>query len=224
MSGEAMRVDQVMTTDVVSARPDTPLKEVARTLAERSISAMPVLDEQGRPIGIVSERDLLPRGHETPAAQGLFARLRGKPASRPAARVAADVMSSPAITIEPFWSIPGAAAIMRDRGVKRLVVTRQDRAIGIVSRGDIIRAVARDDAEVKREVRDLIAFHQGLWSDSLPVDVSVVDGETTLRGTVERSSMAEMLPKLVERIPGVLNVSSELTWQDDDRSPAGVRM
>jgi len=220
-----MRVAQIMTTDVVSARPNTPLKDIARTLAERSISAMPVLDEDGRAIGIVSERDLLPRGHEDPAPPGLFARLRGKPKDRrPPAHVAADVMSSPAITIEPFWSIPGAAAIMRDREVKRLLITRQERVIGIVSRGDIIRAIARDDTEVLQEVRDLIAFHQGLWSDSLPVDVSVIEGETTLRGVVERRSMAEMLPALVERIPGVLNVSSELTWQDDDRSPAGSRM
>jgi len=220
-----MRVDQIMSTDVVSARPDTPLKDVARMLAEHSISAMPVLDQEGRPIGIVSERDLLPPGHEEPAPRGLLARLRGRPAGRPpAARVAADVMSSPVITIEPFWSIPGAAAMMRDRGVKRLVVIRHERAIGIVSRGDVIRAVARDDAEVLCEVRDLIAFHQGLWSDSLPVEVTVVNGEATLRGMVERRSMAEMLPRLIERIPGVLNVSSELTWQDDDRSPAVSRI
>ena len=220
-----MRVAQIMTTDVVSARPDTPLKDIARTLAERSISAVPVLDEQGRAIGIVSERDLLPHGHEEPAPRGLLARLRGKSNEhRPAARIAADVMSSPAIAIEPFWSIPGAAAMMRDRDVKRLLVIRHERVIGIVSRGDVIRAIARDDAEVQREVRDLIAFHQGLWSDSLPVDISVVEGEATLRGTVERRSMAETLPALVGRIPGVLNVSSDLTWQDDDRAAAGSRM
>lgn len=220
-----MRVEQIMTTDVVSARAETPLKDIARMLSERSISALPVLDEDGRPIGIVSERDLLPRGHREPAPRGLLARLRGTPAERPpGAHVAADVMSSPVITIEPFWSIPGAAAIMRDRDVKRLVVVRQERAIGIISRGDMIRAVARDDAEVKREVDDLIAFHQGLWSDSLPVETSVVNGETTLRGTVERRSIAEMLPGLIERIPGVINVSSELTWEDDDRSPAASRM
>lgn len=220
-----MRVAQIMTTEVVSARPDTPLKDVARTLAEHSISALPVLDKHGHPIGIVSERDLLPPGHEEPASPGLLARLRGRRNEpRPAPHVAADVMSSPAITIEPFWSIPGAAAIMRDRDVKRLLVVRQGLVIGVVSRGDIICAVARDDAEVQREVRELIAFHQGLWSDSLPVDVTVVEGETTLTGTVERRSMAEMLPRLIERIPGVLSVSSELTWQDDDRTAAGSRM
>jgi CBS domain-containing protein len=219
-----MRVEHVMTTDVVSARADTPLKDIARMLAERSISALPVLDAQEQPIGIVSERDLLPRGHEEAPPRGLLARLRSKPVNAPVAHVAADVMSSPVITIEPFWSIPGAAAIMRDRDVKRLVVTRQDRVIGIVSRADLIRAIARDDAEVEREVADLIAFHQGLWSDTLPVEVSVSNGETTLRGSVERRSMADMLPALVERIPGVLNVSSELTWQDDDRTPAAGRM
>lgn len=220
-----MRVEQIMTTDVVSARPDTPLKDIARTLTERSISALPVLDEHGRLLGIVSEQDLLPRAHEAPARQGLVARLRGKPNGHPpTAHVAADVMSSPVIAIEPFCSIPGAAAMMRNRGVKRLPIIRQERVVGIVSRGDVIRAVARDDAEVRREVRDLIAFHQGLWSDPLPVDVSVVDGETTLRGVVERRTMAETLPTLIERIPGVLNLSSELTWQDDDRFAAGNHM
>ncbi len=216
-----MRVEQIMTTDVAFARPDTPLKDVARTMAERSISGLPVLDDERRLLGIVSERDLLPRGHDEPVRPGLLARLRGRPddESLPA-RVAADVMSSPVIAIEPFWSIPGAAAMMRDHGVKRLPVIRRDRVVGIVSRGDIIRAIARDDAEVQRDVRDLVEFHQGLWSDRLPVDVSVVEGEATLRGEVERRSMAETLPELVGRIPGVLTVKSELTWQNDDRSAA----
>jgi CBS domain-containing protein len=122
------------------------------------------------------------------------------------------------VTVEPFWSIPGAAALMRDYHVKRLPVVRRGRVVGIVSRADIVRAIARTDAEIRQEVRDLIAFHQGLWSDSLAVDVSIVDGETTLTGEVQRRSMAQTLPELIARIPGVLNVRSELTWRDDDLS------
>ncbi len=162
-----MRVEQIMTTDVAFVRPDTPLKDVARMLADRSISGLPVVDDERRLVGIVSERDLLPRGPAEPARPGMLARLRGKPAGDPpVTRVAADVMSSPAIAIEPFWSIPGAAAMMRDHGVKRLPVIRGDRLVGIVSRADIVRAIARDDAEVQHDVRELVAFHQGLWSDS----------------------------------------------------------
>jgi CBS domain-containing protein len=126
-------------------------------------------------------------------------------------------MTSPAVTVEPFWSIPGTAAIMSTHGVKRLPVIRREQLVGIVSRGDIVRAIARDDDQVRVEALDLVKFHQQLWSDPLPVDVSVVDGETTLTGAVERRTMADMLPELVGRIPGVINVRSELTWQDDDR-------
>jgi CBS domain-containing protein len=212
-----MRVENIMTTDVATARPDTPLKDVARTLVERSISGLPVVDGKGRLLGVVSERDLLPSRHEEPHRPGLLSRLRGHSnGERPTAHVAADVMTAPAIAIEPFWSIPGAAAMMRDHGVKRLPVIRQGRVIGIVSRADVVRAIARTDAEVCREVRDLVAFHQGLWSDPLPVEVTVVNGETTLTGEVERRSMAKTLPELVGRIAGVITVSSLLTWRDDD--------
>lgn len=214
-----MRVEQIMTTDVATARPDTPLKEVARTLAEHSISGLPVVDAEGELVGIVSEHDLLPGSPEEPDHPGLMRRLHLRSnGTRPPARVAADVMSSPVVSIEPYWSIPGAAAIMRDNEVKRLPVVRQGRVVGIVSRADVIRAIARNDSEIQREVREVIAFHQGLWSETQPVEVIVADGETTLRGEARRRSLAESLPALVSRVAGVLNVTSELTWREDDLS------
>ncbi len=213
-----MRVENIMSTEVATARPDTPLKDVARTLVERSISGLPVVDGDGRLLGVVSESDLLPDAHAQRQRPGLLARLRRPPgAEPPPARLAADVMSAPAVAVEPFWSIPGAASLMSTHGVRRLPVTRHGRVVGIVSRADVVRAIARTDAEIQQEVRDLVAFHQGLWSDPLPVDVSVTDGEATLAGEVERRTMAETLPELVGRIPGVLNVRDELTWRDDDR-------
>jgi CBS domain-containing protein len=212
-----MRIEQIMTTDVATISPDASLKDVARTLAGREVSGLPVVDDDGRLVGIVSERDLFPRKAAQPRG-GLLSRLLGRTdGARPPARVAADVMSTPAVAIEPFWSIPGAAAMMRDHGVKRLpVIDDGGRLVGIVSLADVVRAVVRADSEVQREARRLVDFHRGLSDDAPPVDVTVIDGEATLSGELERRSMAEMLRDLVGRIPGVLVVSSSFTWRNDD--------
>jgi CBS domain-containing protein len=218
-----MRVEDIMTTDVATVRPYTPLKDVAHTLVDRAISGMPVVIDDGRVVGVISETDLLPHEPAPQRRHGLLAWLleRGDSAElRLPARVADDVMSRPAVTVEPFWSTAGAAALMLERGVKRLPVVRAGRLVGIITRADLVRAFARNDAEVQQDVRDLVAFQQALWSDAQPVEVAVAAGETTLRGQVERRSVAETLPMLIGKVAGVVNVRSELTWLEDDRYAA----
>ena len=217
-----MRVEDIMTTEVASARPDTPLKDVARTLAERSISGCLSLDADGRLLGRhLGGRPVPRRTCASRIAPDSSPDYSGAGTSTRPPRVAADAMSAPAVTVEPFWSIPGAAALMRDHRVKRLPVVRRGRVVGMVSRADIVRAIARTDAEIQQEVRDLIAFHQGLWSDSLPVDVSLVDGETTLTGEVQRRSMAGTLPELIGEHPR----RAQRAFRADvaRRRPAGIR-
>jgi CBS domain-containing protein len=218
-----MRVEDIMSTEVTVARPDMSLKEAARLLVEHGVSGLPVVSDAGEVVGVISETDLLPHSADPPRRRRALARLLerdGRAALDSPARVVADAMSAPAITVEAFWTIPGAAHVIRERGIKRLPVVRAGRLVGILSRADIVRAFARSDDDIEREVRELVDFQRALWSDGLSVDVAVHRGEVTLSGGVERRSLAATLPALAERVPGVVAVASQLSWEDDDREPS----
>jgi CBS domain-containing protein len=179
-----------------------------------------VVGQGGEVLGVISESDLLPRSADGPPRRRALAWLLDRDAHAvpdEPRRVVADAMSTPAITLEGFWTIPGAAHVMRERGVKRLPVVRGSRLVGIVSRADIVRAFARSDGEIERDVRELIDFQRALWSDELRVDIAVDGGEVDLSGAVERRTVADSLPALVARIPGVVTVGSHVSWRDDDR-------
>jgi CBS domain-containing protein len=217
-----MRVEEIMSTEVAVARPDMSLKEAARLLVERGISGLPVVTGSDTVVGVISEGDLLPRSGERPSRRALAWLLDrdGRAAPEPPARLVADAMSAPAITVEPFWTVPGAARLMRHRGVKRLPVVRAGHLVGVVSRADIVRAFARSDEEIEREVRILVDTQRALWSDELAVDVAVAAGEVTLSGALERRSLAGTLAAPAGPVPGVIAVASQLRWQDDDREPS----
>ena len=215
-----MRVQDVMTRDVATVAPDTSLKDVARELVARGISGVPVVDANGRVVGVVSEADVLAKEQREPAENGgALARLvhRPNPGARTKldARVAREAMTSPAITIEPFWTIPSAAQIMLDRSINRLPVVHDGRLVGIVTRADLVRAFARSDEETAREIREQIALQEALWLEDGTIEVQVQAGETTLTGSVRRRGDAEILPQIVAKVPGVVTVHSNLTWSGD---------
>jgi CBS domain-containing protein len=146
---QAPKVCDVMTTTVVAVRERATYKEIADALAEFGVGAVPVLDEDDRVVGLVSEADVLPKvefaGDEP--RPPLFARLRRRRArAKPAGDTAGALMTSPAITIGPDSSIMDAARLMEDARVKRLpVVGDEGRLAGIVTRRDLLRAFLRLD-------------------------------------------------------------------------------
>jgi CBS domain-containing protein len=215
-----MRVQDVMTRDVATVAPGASLKDVARALVARGISGLPVVGEDGEVVGVVSEADVLAKERPAPEEGGALARLmhRADPGAeaKGAARTAGEAMTSPAITIEAFWTIPTAAQIMLEHGVNRLPVVRQGRLVGIVTRADLVRAFARTDEEIAREINEQVALHEALWLENGALDVQVHAGDTTIAGSVRTRTEAEILPKLVARVPGVVSVRSELTWTDDE--------
>ncbi len=215
-----MRVQEVMTRDVTTVAPGASLKDVARALVARGISGLPVVGDDGEVVGVVSEADVLAKERPEPEEPGPLARLvaRRDPeaAAKAAARTAGEAMTSPAITIEPFWTIPSAAQIMLEHGVNRLPVVHQGRLVGIVTRADLVRAFARTDEEIAREISEQVSLHEALGLENGTIDVQVRNGETTLAGSVRRRTEADILPKLVAKVPGVVTVRSELTWTEDD--------
>lgn len=216
-----MRVRDTMTVDVATVTPSTPLKDAARLLVERRISGVPVVDG-GTVVGVLSEADVLEkeRGGRLPQRRGALARLLDRNGSpeplKLEARTVGDAMSSPAITVEPEWTIPSAAERMLESGINRLPVVRQGRLVGIVTRADLVRAFARSDEQIETDVREEIAFQKGLWLDDSPIEIQVDQGETVLSGRVRLRSQADALPKVVARVPGVVTVRAHLQWSEDD--------
>ena len=214
-----MRVEHLMTTDVVTVSPETTLKEVAAILADRGISGLPVCDAAGHVVGVVSEADILRKEQGTEPERGsVLDRLLGRSdesVEKVAARTAGEAMTSPALTIGPGRPVAEAARLMTERRVNRLPVTSHDELVGIVTRADLVRAFSRPDEEIEREIREDVLLHT-LWIEPSRLTIAVEHGEVTLGGTVRTRTEAELAAAFVRRIPGVVAVQAELEWQVDD--------
>jgi CBS domain-containing protein len=215
-----MKVKALMTRDVVTVMPQTSLKQVARLLAKHGISGMPVRDRDGIVVGVVTEADiLLKEVGLRPGRGGPLAWLVDgsdiTKTRKSLARTAGEAMSSPPITTSPWRTVSEAARLMLDRRVNRLPVLDGTRLVGILSRGDLVRAFKRDDEDIEREICEE-AIGESLWISRDDVAVGVRNGEVTLRGRVKARSDAGLLVAFVSTVPGVVGVRSELVWETDD--------
>jgi CBS domain-containing protein len=208
-----------MTADVASVLVDTPYAEVVAALANRKVSALPVLDGFHRVVGVVSEADLLHKvefiGEDTDVR---FFEWGTKKVNRAKANAttAGDLMTSPAVTVQPGVSLVIAAKRMEDEHIKRLpVLDEMGRLIGIVSRRDLLKMYLRPDHEVRDEVIEGV-LRTLLSIDPLTVQVEVVDGVVTLIGEVDRKSTAQIAAHVTKRVPGVVQVVDRLAWNYDD--------
>jgi CBS domain-containing protein len=215
------RVRDVMTTDVVTASVDTPVAKLVDLMSSNRISAVPVLGDDDRVVGIVSQADLLPRV----AATGAGARPRRRRTAAKAAAISArDLMSAPALSIAPDELLSAAAKQMQAKNVKRLLVTGgSGQLLGIVSRADLLRLYERPDTAVGRDVIDQV-LRRALWIDSSQVQVRVVAGVVTLTGDVGRRSTAVIAVRLTGQVPGVVAVVDELRYDFDDTALARSRV
>ena len=214
-----MKVSDVMTTAVVTVGSETPLRDVAALLTERRISGLPVVDE-GRVVGVVSEGDILAKERGRVAERrGLFGVLlddRATAELKLEARTAGTAMTSPALTIAPNRPVAEAAGTMVDEGVNRLpVVDAEGTLLGIVTRADLVRAFVRTDDELAEDIREGVLL-KALWITPGNVNVVVNEGVVRLSGEVENRATAEMLPDFVQRVPGVVAVRSDVTWEDEN--------
>jgi CBS domain-containing protein len=213
-----LTVADVMTSDVLTARTAMPLKELARVLAEHHVSALPVLDVDDRVVGVVSERDvLLKQAHQIPRRPHWWeAPRRRDEIERAAGDTVGHVMTTRAVTVGPDATLAQAARLLADHDVKRLpVVDAHGTLVGIVSRGDLMKAFLRTDEQIRRDVIEEVFVHL-LWADPTTVEVTVQDGIVTLAGTVEERSTAEAAERLVRRLDGVVDVIRHLEHRIDD--------
>ena len=217
MSGQ--RVRDVMSSEVVVVSPDAGYKHIVDVLADFKVSAVPVVDEHGSVVGVVSEADLLRKVELGPDAPvRLFeGRARRDSRSKATGETARDLMSRPVVTISPSASISAAARLMEQHHVRRLPVVEEDtgRLVGIVARRDLLRPYLRPDDEIRDDVATRV-IRDSLWIDPSEIEVVVNDGRVVLRGRVDRRTTAAIAVRLTQALDGVVAVQDELTWEFDD--------
>ncbi|GLW14809.1 CBS domain-containing protein [Streptomyces kronopolitis] len=192
-------VADLMTPHAVVAQRGTTFKEIARLLDDYEITAVPVLGDDEEVVGVVSEADLLRRQ---------IAKL--------GATTAEAIMTSPAVTARPAWSVVEAAKLMEQKKVKRLpVVDDAGRLIGVISRSDLVRLFLRRDRAIQEEVlEEVLTRTLGVSPSTVTVDVS--NGSVTLTGTLERTSLVPIAVRMCEGVDGVVEVIDRLTAERDD--------
>lgn len=213
----------VMTTDVVSIGPDKPVPEIAEILYTRRISGVPVLDADGRVIGIVSEGDLI--GHAAIVGEqhrswwlSLFTdeSVTARDYAKAHGRTARDVMTTDVVTVEGTATLAEIAGLLHRHGIKRVPVVQGGRLVGIVTRGNLLRGFATLKTKPPSSVDDQTIHDQLMrelkgqpWAHVL--DVKVENGVVQLYGTVQTGDERRALRIAAENVPGVKRVEDHLT-------------
>jgi CBS domain-containing protein len=210
-----VKVTEIMSQPVVTVTPATGIKTAAELLVEHGISALPVVDSAGQLVGIVSEADLIPiearpdpRSQATPLG----------PTAGSTPRNVADVMTRDVVVVTTQSEVAEAAKIMLRRDVKRVPVLSGRRVVGIVSRRDLVKVIARTDARIEAEVNSRLA-ELGLATAS---NVRVTDGVAMV--PVDREeTVRRLVESAILQVAGVLEVRFVGTAPSVDRDTRSRR-
>jgi CBS domain-containing protein len=209
----------LMTPDVLSVPPGTPILALAHMMAERHISAVPVLSAEGALLGLVSEADLIRRlADEEEKAPSWFAGLFADPVAqaeryaRAHGAKAADVMTTEIVSVAPEDSAARVARTMEEKGVRRVLVVKDGKLQGIVSRADLLRALVAppgpagggSDEQIRRAV--VAAMRNEPWVDTFHTVVEVKGGVVEIHGFSRSAAVQRALRVLAEGVAGVKEV------------------
>ncbi|MER6083929.1 CBS domain-containing protein [Streptomyces sp. NPDC001833] len=223
MHGTPHIVSDVMTQTVVSVGPRAPFKELVRLMRDWQVSALPVVEGEGRVVGVVSEADLLHKEELRDGATDPQARLRRIADLTKAGAVTAEaLMTSPALTTRPDATLAEAARTMARAKVKRLpVVDELGLLQGVVSRADLLKVFLRGDEEIAEEVRrEVVSYLFPPPSSVLHVDVR--EGVVKLVGRIRDTALVPVAARLVRAVEGVVDVEFELSAdRPEEASGAG---
>lgn len=219
-----MLAQDIMTTNVATVTPKTPVAEIAKLLLDRHISAVPVVDESGSLKGIVSEGDLMRRPESGTEAhhswwlaflalpdedQRRFVKTHGQ--------YAEDVMTRNVATVPPDCPLPEIATLLEDRRIKRAPVVENGKLVGIVSRADLLRGVAAsapmpapsaDDRALRQAVQKAVEQHAGL--DNAFIGTTVTGGVARLWGIAQTQAAKDAARVAAENVPGVKSVEDRI--------------
>lgn len=227
-----MQAQDVMTTDVVSVSRESSVRHIARTMLRHRISAVPVIDDADRLVGIVSEGDLIQRRELGARRTSWWLGLLDLPDAaaldyvKSSGNRAQDVMTANVITVEPDTPLSQIAALLEKEQIKRVPVLKQGRVVGIVSRADLLHAIitASEDQTafgdqplrlaIVTRLRDEAGFRDG------ELDVTVSDGVVHLWGSVRSEARKQAASVAVSTVRGVRGLVDHTRVEDTD----GVRV
>ncbi len=213
-----MNVGDVMSHEIMTITEDAPLKEAATVMVKSGVSGLPVISDDRKVIGIVTEADFV-----TAEADRAWGRQRRRlltnflgDSKPPQARTVGDVMTRDPHTIDSASTVTEAARMMTDHRVKRLPVVLPDNTLcGIISRADVMGVFARPDGALSDEIANDVAVGV-LGLEPGDVSVQVDDGIASISGHVPSRSDSRILVELATRVEGVVSVESSVTWDHDD--------
>ena len=224
-----MKVKDVMTSPVISIEPETPVLQAVRIMLQRRISGLPVIDKDGRLAGMVTEGDFLrraetgterrrPRWLEYLVGPGRLA----DEYTHSHGRKVSEIMTADPVTVTEETSLEEVVKLMEKRQIKRLPVVRGEEVVGIISRANLVHALAG----MAREVKPVAAGDQGIrdrllaelakqpWAPVALIDVIVKDGIVDLWGTITDERERQAIIVAAENVPGVKRVNDHLAWVD----------
>ncbi len=213
-------VQEIMTTRVIWVKKDATFREMAVALGEHRVSAFPVVDDDHKVIGVVSEADMLAK--EAMAEPGVVAELLHHSDVRKAEGVTVgSLMTHQVVTVSPDDSIEQAARMMHFLKVRQLpVVNAGGELVGIVSRSDLLSVFDRPDEDIRKDIVDTMLLHEFLV-DPRQFRVTVESGVVTLEGTPETAALGRALVRKARHVPGVVAVRDRLAYSDDYPVVAG---
>lgn len=220
-----MRAEEIMTRDVAVLRPETPIVEAARLFAERGISGAPVVDAEGRLVGVVSESDLMHRiaaaGARPPGwLGGIFAdaAAQAREYARAHGRSVQDVMTTDPLSLGPDVPVERVARLLEEKGIRRVPIVAAGRLLGVVSRADLLKAVLAasgttaaatiTDAAIRQELTRRL--REQPWVDRHFLHASVSGGRVHFTGFARNAAVGQGLRALAEGVPGVREVTLDL--------------
>ena len=222
-----MNASDVMTRDLLSVRPGATVAEAIRTMLDNKISGLPVIDEAGRLVGILTEGDLLRRGEtgtERQRARWLEilmgpGRLAGEYVRTHGRRVE-GIMTRDLVSVTPDTPLREVVELMERRRIKRVPVLDGDLPVGILSRADLLRALAgaleekpappTSDEEIRERI--LVELAKAAWVPRDGVAITVENGVVDLNGVILDEKERAALRVAAENVPGVRTVEDHLVW------------
>lgn len=221
-----MKVRDVMTPDVIVIGPDAPIHKAARLMVDHGVSALPVVDEDGAVVGILSEADLIVRqqGRERKSWWKLFfedAEALAREYQKKVGTLVGDVMTRDVISAPPELSIEAAALMLEKNRIRRLPVVVGGTLVGIVSRGDLIKALAATPAAGTRlsgaalaaELRARLA--RETWTSPHALVITADDGALSLYGLVWSEAERAAIDTMARGIAGCTRVDNHLVVESD---------
>jgi CBS domain-containing protein len=221
-----MKAQDIMTRDVITVRPNASVRDIAALMVEKHISGVPVLTDNGKLIGMVSQSDLLHRAEvgterkhkwwfrifaDSSALAREYAKAHGLKAH--------DIMSRYVVSVRDDAELRDVADILDKRRIKRVPVVQEDRLVGIITRGDLVRALSQVQVSKAVKTIDNAALHKTLhdrirsqsWISDNYISLTVNDGVVELWGFVETADQHSALRVLVEETEGVSRVDDKIS-------------